>query len=91
MSANATAEIGANLRAARRAAGLSQQALAERAVCSVSMVRLVESGYEPDGSLVLPRIRLALRHYLTNDEGPAANGPLATTSAAGIGDDRATG
>ncbi|WP_372517942.1 helix-turn-helix domain-containing protein [Solirubrobacter phytolaccae] len=59
MSANDTSTSG--VREQRRAAGLSQQQLATRAGCSVSMVRLVESGYRPEGpSAVLGRIEAAL-------------------------------
>lgn len=51
---------GPNLRTERKAAGLSQQRLAELAGCSLSMVRLVEAGYQPEPSDVLDRITLAL-------------------------------
>jgi transcriptional regulator with XRE-family HTH domain len=44
------------LRARRQAAGLSQETLAHRAQCSVAMVKLLESGYQPDRSEVLPRV-----------------------------------
>jgi transcriptional regulator with XRE-family HTH domain len=61
MSANAI-EQGGDLRAARRALGLSQQRVAELARCSVSYVRLLESGYQPEGgSDVLRRIAAVLR------------------------------
>ena len=56
MSTNATAESGDLLRAARKAAGLSQQRVAELAGCSVSYVRVLEAGYTPGGSTVLQRI-----------------------------------
>ena len=60
VSANDTGQ-GDGVRDLRRAAGLSQQQLAGLADCSVSMVRLVESGYRPDGrSAVLERIVGAL-------------------------------
>lgn len=50
-----------NLRARRRAANLSQQGLADRADCSVAMIRLLERGYVPTtGSVVVPRIFAAL-------------------------------
>jgi transcriptional regulator with XRE-family HTH domain len=67
ISANATDRSGDLLRAARKAAGLSQQRLAEQAGCSVSYVRVLESGYRPEAkSDVLVRIAGVL-----NDENPA--------------------
>jgi transcriptional regulator with XRE-family HTH domain len=57
ISANATASSGDPLKAARKAAGLSQQRVAELAGCSVSYVRVLESGYRPESdSTVLARI-----------------------------------
>lgn len=51
-----------DIRAARRAAGLSQAKLAAQANCSVSMLQLLESGYRPAGrSAVLARVLEALR------------------------------
>lgn len=47
---------GDGLRQLRRAAGLSQQELAERAHCSIAIVRLLEGGYQPKHSDVLPRL-----------------------------------
>jgi len=44
------------LKAKRLRAGLSQQALAERSGASNAFIRLVESGYEPRRSALLPRI-----------------------------------
>jgi transcriptional regulator with XRE-family HTH domain len=79
MSANATASIG-YLREQRRAQGLSQQALAERAGCSVSYVRLLEAGYSPDVSAVLDRITAAL-----TDEERQAGSPDALQISAGQG------
>ncbi len=50
-------DIVANLRDHRKAAGLSQQRLAELARCSISMVRLLEADYQPASlSAVLTRI-----------------------------------
>jgi transcriptional regulator with XRE-family HTH domain len=40
----------------RRAAGLSQQALAERAKCSISTIALFERGYTPKRSATLDRV-----------------------------------
>lgn len=44
----------------RRAAGLSQQALAERAKCSISAVALFERGYVPRSSATLERVLAVL-------------------------------
>jgi transcriptional regulator with XRE-family HTH domain len=55
-----------DLSARRRALGLSQDTLARRADCSTAMVRLLEAGYQPDGSEVLGRIQSVL-----NSEDPA--------------------
>jgi DNA-binding transcriptional regulator YiaG len=54
-SAKATSETGA-LRDLRRAKGLSQHELAERAGCSIAIVRLLEGGYHPQRSEVVPRL-----------------------------------
>lgn len=62
MNANATQDRG-RLRAARKAAGLSQQRVAELAGCSVGYVRVLEAGYTPDaGSKVFRRILNVLRN-----------------------------
>lgn len=65
MSANGTASVG-GLRARRLAAGLTQQQVAAGASCSLSYIRLLERGFVPVESDVLPRV---LR--LLNDEDPA--------------------
>ena len=80
ISANAIASSGGLLRAARKAAGLSQQRVAELAGCSVSYVRVLESGYRPENdSDVLSRIAAVL-----NDERrPASNGTPLQRSATG--------
>jgi transcriptional regulator with XRE-family HTH domain len=44
----------------RKAAGLSQQALAERAKCSISTVALFERGYAPRRSATLKRVLAVL-------------------------------
>lgn len=59
---------GGSLRAARREAGLSRQRLAELAGCSIGYLTLLERGYAPITSDVLPRVIAAL-----NDVSPAAN------------------
>ena len=63
-ASNATDRTG-ELRALRRAAGLSQQQLALRADCSVSYFRMLEQGFAPERSNVVPRVLRAL-----NDEDP---------------------
>ena len=50
----------AAIREARTAAGLTQQALAERARCSMAYVRLVEAGYVPDNMEASPAYRRVL-------------------------------
>lgn len=69
MGANATDPVGA-IRDQRRAAGMSQQRLAELAHCSVSYVRLLERGFAPASSDVLPRVLDALCPSTSNG-GPA--------------------
>ena len=49
-----------HLRELRRAQGLSQQDLARLAACSVGYVRLLERGFEPSESRVMPRLLAAL-------------------------------
>lgn len=61
------------LRDLRRRAGLSQERLAHRADCSLSMVKLLERGYVPERSDVLDRIAAVLS---STNEGAGA-GPLA--------------
>lgn len=67
-SANTSVATGGLLRAARKAAGFSQQRVAEMAGCSVSYVRMLESGYQPEHeSGVLIRIADVL-----NDKSPVS-------------------
>jgi transcriptional regulator with XRE-family HTH domain len=69
MSANGTQQ-DSPIRAARKALKLSQQDVASRAGCSVSYVRVLESGYQPaHGSGVLARIKAVL------DEPPPGEDP----------------
>ena len=49
-----------DVRARRLAAGVSQQDLAQRAGCSLSAVRLFESGYAPEHSATLARVERVL-------------------------------
>lgn len=44
------------IRERRTALGISQQRLAERSKCSLSMIRVLESGYEPKHSEVRRRV-----------------------------------
>jgi predicted transcriptional regulator len=44
------------IRERRKAAGLSQESLARAADCSTAMVKLLERGFTPTRSAVLPRI-----------------------------------
>jgi transcriptional regulator with XRE-family HTH domain len=61
MNANASREpSGTSLKDRRADSGLSQQALAERAGCSIGMVRLLEQGLQPSQSEVLARIETVL-------------------------------
>jgi len=73
------------IRERRAALGISQQRLAELASCSLSMVRVLESGYEPESSRVRERIASVLTKHAT----PAGNGRHVTTSAVS-GDGHAT-
>jgi transcriptional regulator with XRE-family HTH domain len=81
VSAQATGE-GGQLRERRRGAGITQQQLAERAHCSIAIVRLLEGGYQPARSHVLPRILAVLE----NDASPAGK-PGSVTTSAGRGRD----
>ncbi len=71
VSANGREQVG-SLRELRRAAGLTQEAVARRAACSTSYVRLLEAGYQPEVSDVLVRIAQALIPH--NDVETAGNG-----------------
>ena len=77
MASTLTVRQAFTIRERRAALGISQQRLAELANCSLSMVRVLESGYEPESSRVLERIA----SVLTNDVAPAGNGRQVTTSA----------
>jgi transcriptional regulator with XRE-family HTH domain len=65
MGVNATSDSGA-LRQLRRTAGLTQQQVAFKADCSLSYIRLLEQGFLPEHSDVLPRVLRALE--LPHDE-----------------------
>jgi predicted transcriptional regulator len=83
VSTQATPKPG-DLRKLRAHAELSQQALAVAAGCSLAYVRLLEAGYEPRDSEVLPRILQAL-----NDAGQASH--LAGSRIADHGGDHESG
>jgi transcriptional regulator with XRE-family HTH domain len=82
-SVNATDRRG-GLHERRKAAGLSQQRLAELAGCSLTFVRVLEAGYEPATSAVLPRI-LAVLDGSTTSNGTAGNGAVAKLAVMGDG------
>lgn len=67
--------MDSDLRSRRLAAGLSQQAMAVAAECSIQMVRQLESGYRPVGeSAVLGRIEAVLARH-------EADGPTVAVDA----------
>ena len=66
------------LRELRRAAGLSQQRVAELAGCSIGMIGLLERGYAPASSRVLDRVAAVL-----NDRSPAGKSGLGGTVLGG--------
>ena len=67
---NATQSTGGPCVTCALRPGISQQRVAQEADCSLSMVRLLEAGWEPKGrSRVLDRIKAVL----SNDEDPAAD------------------
>jgi len=60
MTATTLPAPAVDLRELRQARGLSQEHVARLAGCSTSMVRQLERGYIPVGSVVLPRVIRAL-------------------------------
>jgi transcriptional regulator with XRE-family HTH domain len=91
MSSDNGTRRGGLIRETRRALHLSQEALARRANCSTVYIRLIESGYAPGHSDVLPRILAALddaeRDQIVpeTNEAPAGNGSLVKNADAGGG------
>jgi transcriptional regulator with XRE-family HTH domain len=79
MGANATA-IPGELRRMRKARGLSQQRLAAIAGCSLSYVRLLESGYAPASGEVLDRVLGALQDGEGRAPGPASRNHVPSTA-----------
>ena len=77
ISAHATAGPG-SIRDARKAAGLTQQQLAQRAGCSMAYVRVIEAGYTPAQSDVLPRV-FAVLNEVEPDGGNRAGSTKTTT------------
>lgn len=69
--ANGNPAIG-QLRGLRKAANLSQEALAREAGCSTASVKLFENGYAPNRSEVLPRILRVLNDHDPGDKSRAA-------------------
>jgi len=65
--------MGNSIKDQRLAAGLTQQQLAAETPCSVAFVQMVEGGYRPGRSDVLPRLVAVLEAH-QNDLNPAANG-----------------
>lgn len=53
---NVTGGPGGSIRERRRRKGLTQEQLADRAGCSIDYVRLLDRGYVPRYSDVLPRV-----------------------------------
>lgn len=80
---NALGSLPDDLRALRKAAGMSQERLAQLAGCSLHTVALFERGYRPGRSDVLPRIIAVL-----NDERPVAvtRGAREYSPAIGVAD-----
>lgn len=77
-------DIAIDLRAQRRAAGLSQEAIARLVPCSTNSIRLFEKGYAPVASPVRDRL-IAVLDALLNDREPDANGLPEKTADAGGG------
>jgi hypothetical protein len=74
--------VGGLLRQQRQAAGLTRQALAEKAKCSIASVALFEGGYAPERSAVLPRLFAALKDLPMDDDAESGtDSPRVTTSS----------
>lgn len=69
---------GGDLRARRRSLGLSQEEVARSADCSTGYIRLLERGFAPGHSDVLPRVIAAL-----NDVALGGQSEREVTTAAG--------
>jgi predicted transcriptional regulator len=64
---------GGSIQSRRRELGLSRQELASRAGCSMSYLALIEGGFMPHESSVLPRVLSALAAGAVRREGAAAS------------------
>jgi transcriptional regulator with XRE-family HTH domain len=88
---SAKPETSKSLRARRRELGISQQALAAAAACSLSSVRLFESGFDPEHSPTRERVESVLaelerRNGQRAGSAAAASGPVdGRTSVAAAG------
>lgn len=60
LTVNQGADPTPALRVLRKAAGHTQESLARAAACSLSLIKLLEGGYRPASSTVLPRIASVL-------------------------------
>lgn len=78
MTSKASDRAG-GLRERREAAGLTQQALAAEARCSLAIVALYEAGYRPATSVVLPRLLAVLDEEPHNEIERQADKPDART------------
>lgn len=59
--------MNTDLRSRRDACGLTRQAVAHEAGCSLSMLQMLESGYRPSGeSAVLDRVEAVLAGHEAN-------------------------
>ena len=70
MGTNTSRPPADDLRGRRRATGLSRQQLAQEAGCSLSHLQMMESGYRPGNSAVLPRVLDALDRHVSGERGP---------------------
>lgn len=60
--------IGARIKALRKAAGLTQEQLAEKADCTISMVSMTERGLRTPSLEMLERVATAMRcQFLPKD------------------------
>jgi predicted transcriptional regulator len=66
--------MGLSLKDQRRAAGLTRQQLATEVGCSIAFLAMVEDGYRPAQSAVLPRIVACLEAH--NDHERACDSPV---------------
>lgn len=75
--------MAASLKERRLAAGMTRQQLAHRAGCSLAMLQMLEQGYRPARSQVLPRVEGALAELLDGEPttDPANSNAPADTEA----------